>query len=331
MPGSVGTGVTTRYQVNNPIKEDLEDIIYDISPMDTVAMSMFGRTRVSSTLHEWQTDSLRAASTDNAALEGFDFSTSAAVNTNRLKNYTQISTKEIVVSGTMQAVDKAGMDSALGYFVAKYGKELKRDIEACILSRNSATAGAAASARVSAGIQTYLETSLHIKAVQPGTGSAATTTAWISTGIPNSNPTNGSASTTAFSAALLETALGVAWANGGEVDVVLLSSKQKAIANTFTGVATRFRDVGSKQQAQIIGAADVFVSSFGDHKLMLSRYIDPDVVLCIDTAQWSVGYLRPIQTTEVAKVGDAERRMIVAEWTLIGKQPQSTTKITALT
>lgn len=327
MPGAAGTGVTTRYDLSNPIREDLEDIIYDISPMDTVCLSTFGRTRVSSTLHEWQIDSLRTASTGNAVVEGMNFSATAAANTTRIKNYTQISVKEIVVSGTMEAVKKAGMSSSMGYLLAKYGKELKRDMEAAILSRNEATAGVGASARVSAGMQTYLETSLHIHTPS----NVATTTAWLSGGIPNSTAVNGSATTTAFSQALLETALAVAWANGAETDMVLMSSKQKALANAFTGIATRFRDVGSKQQAQVIGAADVFVSSYGDHKLVLSRYLDPDVVLCIDSSQWAVGYLRPIQTTEISKVGDAERRMILAEWTLIGKQPQSTTKITALT
>ena len=325
MPGAAGTGVTTRYDLSNPVKEDLEDIIYDISPMDTFCFSKFSRTKVSSTLHEWQIDALRPAAA-NAQVEGMNFSATAAANTQRLKNYTQISVKEIVVSGTMEAVDKAGMASAMGYLLAKYGKELKRDIELAILSRNEATAGLAASARVSAGIQTYLETSLHIHP----SSSLATTTAWLSGGIPNSTTVVGSATTTAFTAALLETALGVAWANGGETDVVLMSSKQKAIANTFTGVATRFREVGSMQQAQIVGAADVFVSSYGDHKLVLSRYIEADVVLCLDTSQWAVGYLRNIQTTPISKVGDAERRMILAEWTLIGKEPRSTTKITAL-
>lgn len=327
MPGAAGTGVTTRYDLSNPIKEDLEDVIYDISPMDTVCLSKFGRTRVSSTLHEWQTWELRAAATGNAQVEGMNFSATAAPNTQRLKNYANISVKEIVVSGTMEAVDKAGMASAMGFLIAKYGQELKRDIEAMILSRNEATAGVAASARVSAGLQTFLETSLHIHTPS----SVATTTAWMATGIPNSSAVNGSATTTAFSAALLETALGVAWANGGETDMILMSNKQKALFNTFTGVATRFRDVASRQQAQVVGAADVFVSSYGSHNVVLSRYLDPDVVLCIDTKMWNVGYLRPIQTTNISKVGDAERRMILAEWTLIGKQPRSTTKITALT
>ena len=326
MPGGAGTGVTTRYDLSNPVREDLEDIIYDISPMDTVCLTSFGRTSVSSTLHEWQLDSLKAAVTTNAVVEGMNFSATAAANTTRIKNYTQISVKEVVVSGTMQAINHAGMKSALGYLLAKYGKELKRDIEAAILSRNEATAGVAASARVSAGMQTYLETSLHIHTPS----SVATTTAWLSGGIPNTTAVNGSATATAFTSAILETALGVAWANGGETDMILMSSKQKAVFNSFTGVATRFREVGSKAQAQVIAAADVYVSSFGDHACRLSRYLDPDVVLCIDTSMWSIGYLRPFQTTEISKVGDAERRMILAEWTLIGKQPQATTKITAL-
>ena len=227
----------------------------------------------------------------------------------------------------MKAINKAGMSSAIGYLTAKLGKELKRDIEAAILSRNEATAGAAASARVSAGMQTYLETSLHIHP----SSSLATTTAWLSTGIPNSTSVQGSATTTAFTQAILESALQVAWANGGETDMILMSAKQKAIANTFTGIATRFREVGSQQQAQIVAAADVFVSNFGSHKIMLSRYLDPDVVLCIDSSQWAIAYLRPIQSKEMPPVGDADRWQLLAEWTLMGKQPQSTTKITAIT
>lgn len=331
MPGTAGTGVTTRYDLSNPIREDLEDIIYDISPMDTVCLSkFFGRSKVSSTLHEWQIDSLRTTQTDNAQVEGMNFSASVAVNTTRIKNYTNISVKEIVVSGTMEAVNKAGMSSTMGYLLTKYGKELKRDIESMILSRNSASAGSASVPRLSAGVQTFLETSLHIKAAASGTGADNTTTAWLSGGTPNSHAKNGSATTTAFTQAILETALGVAWANGGETDVVLMSHTQKSRVNSFTGIATRFREVGSKMQAQVIGAADVFVSSYGDHKIVLSRYLDPEVVLCLDTRQWSVGYLRPIQTTEISKVGDGERRMILAEWTLICKEPRSTTKITAL-
>ena len=326
MPGGAGTGVTTRYGLTSPIKEDLEDIIYDISPMDTVCLTKFGRTRVSSTLHEWQVDQLRPAAS-NAQLEGMDFSASAAVNTQRVKNYTNISVKEIVLSGTMQAVDKAGMADAMGYHLAKYGKELKRDMETMILSRNSATAGTAGAPRVSAGLLTFCETSLHIKAAAASVG---TTTAWLAGGIPNSNPLHSSASTTAFTVAHLDTALGVAWANGGETDMVVMTSASKNVANTFTGIATRFRNVTGDNQAVIQGAADVYVSSYGSHSLVISRYIETGVVACIDTKQWAVGYLRPIQTTEISKVGDAERRMIVAEWTLIGKEPRSTTKITDL-
>jgi hypothetical protein len=120
------TGITTRYNVPNPIREDLEDIIYDISPMDTVALTRFERMKANSTLHEWQTDALAAAVDTNAAIEGDDVSAAAASDTTRLKNYTQISRKEVVISGTADAVRKAGMDTQTAYQVMKRGKELKR-------------------------------------------------------------------------------------------------------------------------------------------------------------------------------------------------------------
>ena len=100
--------------------------------------------------------------------------------------------------------------------------------------------------------------------------------------------------------------------------------------SSFTGIATRFRDVASKQQAQIIGAADVYVSAFGSHNIVLSRYATATTLYCLDMKTWEVAYLRSFKTEEIAKIGDAERRMILAEWTLVAKSPTANTKITAV-
>jgi hypothetical protein len=318
------TGLTTRYAVNAAIREDLEDIIYDISPMDTYFMSNVERSKANSTLHEWQVDALATASTANAAIEGDDLSAAAASDTTRYKNYTQISKKEVVISGTLEAVKKAGKDSEVAYQMMKRGKELKRDIETMALHNNGATAGAAASARVSAGVENWLFTSLHIK----GTGQTTATTTAPASGIANNAPVDGSA--TALVEADLQSALAVAWVNGGETDVIMVPTTIKNRINGFTGIATRFRDVGANQQAQIIGAADVYVSNFGSHKIVLSRYMRSTSVLCLDTSMWGIAYLRPIQQVQIAKTGDSEKRMILAEWTLVAKNPNSSTKITGV-
>lgn len=321
---AVPTGTTTRYRVNAAIREDLENVIYDISPMDTVFMTRAGRSEVNSTLHEWQVDALAAAVATNAKIEGDDVSAAAVADSSRLKNYTQISRKEFVISGTLDAIRKAGKGSEAAYQMMKKGKELKRDIEAAVLQNNAATAGTSLSARVSASVETWLYLTAHIKANAPLT---ATTPAPVS-GIAGTAPTD--ATGTAFTEAMLQTALGVAWAEGGETDLILMPNAQKSAFNSFTGVATRFRDVGSRAQAQVIGAADVYVSSFGSHNVMLSRYMRSGsnaAVLCLQMDMWAIGYLRPFQTVDIAKTGDNTKKLILAEWTLIAKNPKSSSKI----
>ena len=71
-------------------REDLTDVIYDISPTETPFMSSIGKTKATAVYHEWQTDSLAAATTNNAAVEGADASDATLSPTVRLGNYTQI-------------------------------------------------------------------------------------------------------------------------------------------------------------------------------------------------------------------------------------------------
>jgi hypothetical protein len=326
---AVPAGTRTTYANGGMVglREDLSDVIYNISPMDTICLTRFEKMSASAKLHEWQTDSLAAAAA-NAALEGDDFSAVTGANTIRLGNRLQISKKEVVVSGTAEAVDKAGREREMTYQMMKRAKELKRDIEFAMLSTNSATAGALASARVSASIQAFLETSLHIYAAANTT---ATTTAYSSGGIPTSDAVNGSA--TAFVSSLLDTALLQAWTNGGETNLILTSAAVKNTMNAFTGIATRFRDVGSRQQAQIINAADIYVSNYGSHPITISRYVTASTVLCLDTNYWGIAFLpgRQFKTIDISKTGDNEKKMVVAEWTLVGKCPQSSVKITGVT
>lgn len=298
-----------------------KSVIYDISPMDTIFLSRAGRGTAKSTTHEWLTDSLTAAA-KNAAIEGDAFSATARTLPSRLKNYTQIARKEFEVTGTAQRVENAGMDTLLAYHTMRAGKELKRDMEKDLLSDEPASAGTSTSGRVSAGAESWIYSPNHIAAT---TQTTATTTAPVS-GFATSPVTDGTAVT--LTEGDLRSALQKSWSAGGEVDVILVGPTLYNRISTFTGLATRFRDVSSKQQAQIIGAADVYVSAFGSHNIVLSRYARSTTVFCLDMKTWKVDYLRPFQTIDIAKVGDAERRMILAEYTLVAKSPRANTKIT---
>ncbi len=305
------------------LREDLEDVIYDISPMETWFMTTAGRGRAQSTTHEWLTDSLAAAAA-NHNIEGDAFAATARALPSRLKNYTAISRKDFEVTGTARKVNNAGMAELFAYHTARAAKELKRDMETSLLGNYPASAGLSTSPRISAGVPNWLYTNNHIKL----TGQAAagfSTTAPVSGFATATMPGIGS-SATAFLEADLKNMLQQAWSCGGTTDTVLTTAAVYNTISGFTGLATRFRDVGSRAQAQIIGAADVYVSAFGSHNLRISRYIPSGFCYALDMSSWDVAYLRPFTTEEISKIGDADRRMILAEWTLVAKTPLANTK-----
>src|SRR5262249_45887268 len=102
---TIATNTATRYDATKAVREDFADVVYNISPTDCPLMSNIGKDTAKQTFTEWQTDTLAAAVTTNAQIEGDDApnaDTQAA--TNRVGNYTQISRKIVQVSGTVQSI-----------------------------------------------------------------------------------------------------------------------------------------------------------------------------------------------------------------------------------
>jgi len=315
-------GSTAVYNLSgNALREDLADIIYDISPQDCFFMSTIGRGTARSTTHEWQVDALAAAAA-NKKIEGDDHSAPARTMPTRLKNYTQISRKDIVVTGTSRKVRTAGMKEILAYETAKVGKEIKRDMELEMLGNNPASAGTSASPRVSGGVPNWIYSSHHYSTAAQ---TLQTTTALVS-GAATATGGSWTNSITAYVEDDLNAMLKLAWSAGGEVDTVLADSIGFNKASKFTGVATRFRDVASKHAAQIIGFADVFVSPYGTVRLRLSRYAPANTWYALQMDMWEVAYLRPFQTIEIAKSGDSDKRTLLAEWSLVCKNPLANAK-----
>ena len=139
-------------------REDLSNTIYNIAPTETPVVSSIGKTKATATYHEWQTDDLAAASAAGL-IEGADASGASDTPTVRVGNRTQIQGKTVHISGTLDAVDKAGRKTETAYQLAKAGQELKRDMEKTILgnvAQSNGTAGS--SARLLGSIQTWLGT-----------------------------------------------------------------------------------------------------------------------------------------------------------------------------
>ena len=272
------------------IREDLSDVIYDISPTDTPFMSSIaGKGSVSNTLFEWQTEALASAVINNYHVEGADAGTAATTVTARVTNQTQISKKVVEVSGSHEAVNNAGKKSELAHQLAKASKELKRDMEGSLLADNAAAAGDATTARETRGAAN-----------------------WITTNVVD-------AGTTGTHAAMVEddvlAAAEAVWTAGGEASTILLGATNKKLITAMTGRADATRSVVDSNMT-LYNTVDVYVSDFGTYNIVMDRFCDQDVVYFLDHDMWSVDYLRDFQTVDIARAGDGEKKMLLVEYGL---------------
>jgi hypothetical protein len=299
------------------IAESFEDIIFDISPEDTPLLSMAKRMSAGQTYHQWQTDALAAAAT-NRAIEGDDSSFSTLAATTVLGNYTQISSKTVQISNTYDVVKKYGRKSEVAYQLMKAGKEMKRDMEYAIVRNQASSAGGAATARSSAGMESWITNRVL------ATGSTAGSTPGFSGGLVAA-PTDGTSVT--FVEADLKSALQLAWTDGGEPSTILMSATNKSRFSGFSGIATKFNNVQGTTQATITGAADVYVSDFGNHTVKLDRFMRDQAVLCIDPGYVGLASLRPLSKEELAKTGDSTKYLLTAEYALVVQNPDAHAKV----
>jgi hypothetical protein len=303
------------------IREDLSDLISDISPTTTPFQSNIGSRDADNTYFEWQTDSLATASA-TPVVEGQDLSSFTAVTpTVRLGNYCQINMVDFIISGTEQRVDKAGRASEIGYQAAKAAKELKRNVEvAALLNGVGAVVGATATARVTAGFPCWLktnETSTNVT-VPSYSGSTPTGAAqvWKSFGTP-----------TAFTEAMLKTTMQECYESGGEPSMLMVGPFNKTVVSGFSGIASSRYNVDGAEPSVIIGAADIYVSDFGNLSVVPNRFFTSVVdagagslmnnwAFLIDPDEVKIASLRPYSMEELAKTGDADKRMALIEWGL---------------
>lgn len=291
------------------LREDLTDVIYDISPTDTPFMSNGGRGSMSATLHEWQTDELDAVDTANAHIEGDDIQSgdiAAADPTVRVGNYSQISRKLVSVSGTMEAVDKAGRNSELSYQLAKKSAELKRDMEAISLENIAGAVGGAAVARQMATLCTWIVTN-ESRGVG-GSGSGHTS------GVPSAIATDGTIRP--ITEVLFKDVAQQVWEEGGTLKMAMAGPVNKQNISQFAGIATQTFNLNSPVQSVIIGAADVYVSDFGNLSIVANRFQRERDCWFLDPDFYSFNFLRSFRQIQLAKTGDAEKRELLVEWTL---------------
>ena len=286
------------------IREDLSNVITNISPEDVPYISNIGRENITNSLFEYQTDTLAAASS-NAQLEGDDVTSFDAVTaTVRLQNYAQISRKTIILSATEETVNKAGRRSELAYQIAKRGSELKRDQEFSMLNAQVAAAGSTTVARTTASLQAFLKTNVDMQT--NGVNPSYTT-------LPSSARTDGNVRT--FTETILKNVIQKVWSSGGTPKILMVGPVNKQRVSGFSGIASsRFNIDGGAKPATLIGAVDIYVSDFGNVATIANRFQRERDAFVIDPDYAKMTVLRPYQQVELAKTGDAEKRMLIVEF-----------------
>ncbi len=319
------TNIFDRVGINNSVREDLIDKIYNVSPEEVPVSTAFGKTTATNTYHEWQRDTLAAANKDNALIDGDDFSATAITGTDRIGNYTQTFAKQPAISRRANIVKKAGQKTAMAYAKAKMMKEMKRDIEASILSNNAAVAGNSTTASKSAGMGAFLYSNIS----SGSGGSTPSNTA----GAPTVAPTAGTNRT--FTEALLKTVVQSAYTNSGAVpSMVVMTPSHKSTFSGFTGIAVNRYQVSKKEQGRIIGGADVYMSDFGEleivpHYIMTSSA--PNTVFLCNPEYASLAFLDGFRSTSIGPTGDSEKELITADLCLRVDSEKAFAKITDLT
>lgn len=297
---AIVTNTFTTYDAKG-IKEQLADIIFNVAPTATPFLSLCKKGKANQPLFEWQKDTLDAAAA-NAQIEGDDITSFSAITaTTRVTNRTQISYKTIILTGTEQAAVKAGRKDEIAYQIMLKGKAIKRDMEFALTQNSTAITGSTGVARQTRGLAGWVGgTNVNLGA----TGVAASSSG-------NTAATDGT--TRAITEAQFKDVAQQIFTSGGNADLLMVPVKQKQNVSAFTGNATRF---DKAETAKLYAAISVYVTDFGDVKVIPNRFQRTRDVFMLQSDLWQVNYLREFQVIELAQTGDAQKRLLVCEYGL---------------
>ena len=278
-------------------REQLSDVIYNISPQQTPFMSSIGKNTIKNVVFDWQTEALPTPS-GAGNLEGFELSRSAATATTRVSNVAMISSRDATVTGSQQASDPAGKKSEMAHQLAIMSKALKRDMETALCQKGAKTTGNATTARVTGGFESWMKSNVNNAAGSTPTGGGTA-------------PTDGTQR--ALTEALLKSVLQDCFTNGGEPSMAICGPVNKQKISAFTGrsQARQFVDANTVE-----ASVSIYASDFGELKIVPSNLSRERSLLLVDPEFAKVSYLRDFQTVDISTIGDAETKMIVVEYGL---------------
>jgi len=278
-------------------REDLSNIIYNISPMQTPFMSSIGTRNVKNVVFDWQTESLPTPS-GTGQLEGFELSRAASTATARVSNVCQISYRDATVTGSQDAADAAGKRSEMAHQLAIMAKALKRDMEEALCQKGAKTTGNATTARQTGGFESWITTNDSRGTSGASTGGGAA-------------PTDGTQR--ALTETLLKDVLELMFASGAEPNLAICGPHNKQVISGFTGRSQARQMVDANT---VEASVSIYSSDFGELKIVPSNRSRERSLLLVDPEFAKVSYLRSFDTIDIATIGDAETKMIVVEYGL---------------
>jgi hypothetical protein len=299
-------------------REDLSNSIYNIDPFDTPVMSMARRRNAKNRTFDWQTEFLPAVDPNNAQLEGFELVRMASQPTARLTNVTQISKRDATVTGSQEASDAAGKGSEMGHQMAMASKVLKSDLETIMSGRQERNDGADATARKTEAIAHWLGRATDKLAAVNGAIAPGTVTVGLPTTPTTAFTAVAGGSQIALTEQMLGDAMQKAFANGAKPDNWVVPPAIKRTVSTFEGRGISQVLVG---KTEVVATVDIIATDFGRVKVMPSLWIPADVALLLDADFLAVSFFRNFRQFPIAKIGDAETRLIVVEWGVEMRNP----------
>jgi hypothetical protein len=314
MTANANTNLT--YNVTT-IREDLQEAYTFLDNiLDTPFQSAIGRGKTPNRYFEWVEVNLAAPNLTNRVIEGEnDPGNDAPTNGTKLANYTQLSDMISEVSSTAEAVDGAGNIQAMAKQIDLKIKELRIGMEAMLLQNIAANAGAAGTARATAGLPAFLRT--NVSRATAGTPGTNPTLSGTTAGFPNAAAGDGTVR--ALTETLFNDVIASCWRNGGQPSIVLCGDLVKRkISSTFSGTSTRYQEFKDKK---INAAVDIYVSDFGQLQVLPTRYLETRTtagrdVFILDPRYAQVKFLQTMKQEPLAKTGHSERRMISVEYGL---------------
>lgn len=306
------TNTYTSYDNANSIKEDLRDVIYNITPFETPFRAKCGKTSAKATSHEWSTQALRASTTNNSHLEGDDTVAEVRTAVTRLSNSTQIFKNAVSIPGSDVGLDKAGKNREMGYQMLLVAREQNLDVEASLFANKAKNVGANGTARELAGAPAWMTTNVDF---QNGNGGANPTGDGTDARTDDGTPT-------AFTQAKFDNVMQSIWNNGGRPDTAYMSSFQLNASLAFTGNNNQRANVVAGDE-RVVNSISIYLTPWGQVGLMGSRENRSRDVLILQDDMWEIAELRPARNTPLGVSGDSERRQLIQELTLVCKNEAS--------